>query len=354
MIFPSVVAGSIFTFSLSLGDYIAVQIVGGKTQMLGNLGLRQRQRCATCPFAAALATVPVVDHGRLPARGAPHRRAGEPLSCRRVTRCPDWCWALRGWSCSGSRSSTCRCWSSCSTRSTPTGRSPGRPSGFTLDWWSRALGQPGRARRRCGSASRSALGATALALVLGTLASFALQRYRVLRPRRHLAADRAADRAARHRHRHRAQQRPSPPMLGVDLGVLHGRRRPRDVLHRGGLQQRRRPAAPARRERSRRRRWTSAPTRFTTFRLRHLPAAALGAARRRTAGLRAVASTRSSSPRSPRAAAPDPADLDLHQHVPARTRRRSSTSSATVLIVASIIPIYLSQKLSGDATGGRL
>ena len=27
--FPAVVAGSIFTFSLSLGDYVAVEIVGG-------------------------------------------------------------------------------------------------------------------------------------------------------------------------------------------------------------------------------------------------------------------------------------------------------------------------------------
>ena len=29
--FPGIAAGSIFTFSLSLGDYIAVTIVGGKT-----------------------------------------------------------------------------------------------------------------------------------------------------------------------------------------------------------------------------------------------------------------------------------------------------------------------------------
>ena len=35
--FPAIVAGSIFTFSLSLGDYIAVKIVGGTTQMLGNV-----------------------------------------------------------------------------------------------------------------------------------------------------------------------------------------------------------------------------------------------------------------------------------------------------------------------------
>ena len=34
---PSTVAGAIFTFSLSLGDYITVQLVGGKSQMLGNV-----------------------------------------------------------------------------------------------------------------------------------------------------------------------------------------------------------------------------------------------------------------------------------------------------------------------------
>src|SRR6266568_4926330 len=37
MVFPAIAAGSIFTFSLSLGDYIAVGIVGGKTQLLANV-----------------------------------------------------------------------------------------------------------------------------------------------------------------------------------------------------------------------------------------------------------------------------------------------------------------------------
>jgi putative spermidine/putrescine transport system permease protein len=57
MIVPSLAAGSVFTFSLSLGDYIAVQNVGGKTQMLGNL-VYARQ-ATDIPFAAALATVSV-------------------------------------------------------------------------------------------------------------------------------------------------------------------------------------------------------------------------------------------------------------------------------------------------------
>lgn len=58
MIFPSIVAGSIFTFSLSLGDYITAQIVGGKTQMLGNVV--QQNYVTNLPFAAAFATIPVL------------------------------------------------------------------------------------------------------------------------------------------------------------------------------------------------------------------------------------------------------------------------------------------------------
>jgi putative spermidine/putrescine transport system permease protein len=58
MAFPAVVAGSIFTFSLSLGDYIAVQIVGGPTQLLGNVIYANVGAANNLPFAAALATIP--------------------------------------------------------------------------------------------------------------------------------------------------------------------------------------------------------------------------------------------------------------------------------------------------------
>jgi putative spermidine/putrescine transport system permease protein len=57
LIYPSVVAGSIFTFSLSLGDYITVQIVGGKTQMLGNIVYQNYT--SNLPFAATIALIPV-------------------------------------------------------------------------------------------------------------------------------------------------------------------------------------------------------------------------------------------------------------------------------------------------------
>ncbi|WP_083521815.1 ABC transporter permease [Arthrobacter luteolus] len=55
---PAFVAGSIFTFSLSLGDYIAAQFVGGKTQVIGtviasNINLNP-------PLAAAFGTVPII------------------------------------------------------------------------------------------------------------------------------------------------------------------------------------------------------------------------------------------------------------------------------------------------------
>jgi putative spermidine/putrescine transport system permease protein len=59
-VIPSVIAGSIFTFSLSLGDYITVQIVGGRTQLIGNLVYVNIGAANNLPFAAALATVPVV------------------------------------------------------------------------------------------------------------------------------------------------------------------------------------------------------------------------------------------------------------------------------------------------------
>ncbi|MFD9290296.1 ABC transporter permease [Streptomyces sp. NPDC060030] len=58
IILPSIAAGSVFTFSLSLGDYIAVQIVGGKSQLIGNL--IYSNITLDPPLAAALGTVPVV------------------------------------------------------------------------------------------------------------------------------------------------------------------------------------------------------------------------------------------------------------------------------------------------------
>jgi putative spermidine/putrescine transport system permease protein len=58
MIVPSVVAGSVFTFSLTLGDYIAVGLVGGNTQMIGSIVYQNH--ASNLPLAAAYALVPVI------------------------------------------------------------------------------------------------------------------------------------------------------------------------------------------------------------------------------------------------------------------------------------------------------
>ena len=60
LIFPAIIAGTIFSFSLSLGDYITVNIVGGASQMLGNLVYTNVGAANNLPFAAAYATIPVV------------------------------------------------------------------------------------------------------------------------------------------------------------------------------------------------------------------------------------------------------------------------------------------------------
>jgi putative spermidine/putrescine transport system permease protein len=60
LIFPAIVAGSIFTFALSLGDYITVKIVGGSTQMAANVIYDNIGVAGNLPFAAAAAFFPVV------------------------------------------------------------------------------------------------------------------------------------------------------------------------------------------------------------------------------------------------------------------------------------------------------
>jgi putative spermidine/putrescine transport system permease protein len=57
---PGVVAGSIFTFSLTLGDFITPLLVGGTgSSFIGNVVYENVGVNANVPFAAALATIPV-------------------------------------------------------------------------------------------------------------------------------------------------------------------------------------------------------------------------------------------------------------------------------------------------------
>ena len=57
---PGIAAGSIFTFSLTLGDYIAPSLVGGPgSQLIGNVVFDNIGLANNAPFAAAFATVPL-------------------------------------------------------------------------------------------------------------------------------------------------------------------------------------------------------------------------------------------------------------------------------------------------------
>ena len=58
---PGVVAGSIFTFSLTLGDFITPILVGGaNSSFIGNVIYSNIGTAGNLPFAAALAVVPIV------------------------------------------------------------------------------------------------------------------------------------------------------------------------------------------------------------------------------------------------------------------------------------------------------
>ena len=57
---PGVAAGSIFTFSLTLGDYIIPQVIGDSTLYIGQIVYRQQGVAGNLPFAAAFSLVPIV------------------------------------------------------------------------------------------------------------------------------------------------------------------------------------------------------------------------------------------------------------------------------------------------------
>ncbi len=64
LVLPGIVAGSIFTFSLTLGDYITPLLVGGtKANFIGNVIYTNIGIANNVPFAAAMALVPIVIMG---------------------------------------------------------------------------------------------------------------------------------------------------------------------------------------------------------------------------------------------------------------------------------------------------
>jgi putative spermidine/putrescine transport system permease protein len=61
---PGIIAGSIFTFSLTLGDFITPLLVGGtSSQFIGNVIYDNIGTANNLPFAATLSLVPIVIMG---------------------------------------------------------------------------------------------------------------------------------------------------------------------------------------------------------------------------------------------------------------------------------------------------
>ena len=60
---PGVIAGSIFTFSLTLGDYIIPQIVGSSRLFIGQAVYAQQGTAGNVPLAAAFSVVPIAIMG---------------------------------------------------------------------------------------------------------------------------------------------------------------------------------------------------------------------------------------------------------------------------------------------------
>ena len=175
LIYPAIIAGTIFSFSLSLGDYITVNIVGGANQMLGNLVYTNVGAANNLPARSGDRADPDRHHLRLPRDRASHRRAQQPLgrdmrlgrTARLVLAAvtglilvviyvPLVVVLVNSFS-----TSTSLTWP---------------PPGFTLEWWVRAFESAG-AREAVLTSVQVAIIATVISLVLGTLISIALQRF---------------------------------------------------------------------------------------------------------------------------------------------------------------------------------
>ena len=76
---PGVVAGSIFVFSLTMGDFVAPQLVGGGSQVLGGAIKDRFGVAADFPFGAALASLTLVTLIVFLTITRRTRRAGEPV-----------------------------------------------------------------------------------------------------------------------------------------------------------------------------------------------------------------------------------------------------------------------------------
>jgi putative spermidine/putrescine transport system permease protein len=60
LVMPGVVAGSIFTFSLTMGDFIIPGTIGNSSLFIGQAVLRYQGTAGNIPLAAAMTVVPMI------------------------------------------------------------------------------------------------------------------------------------------------------------------------------------------------------------------------------------------------------------------------------------------------------
>ena len=171
LVFPAVVAGSIFTFSLTLGDFITPGLVGSGEQFIGTVvATTSPSTCRSPPPSRPCPIVIMIIYLLIARRLGAFEHLYETLgdiAAAAAARRPG----------SRSRSSTCRCWSWSSTRSARRATFEWPPPGFTARVVrARRSTTPAPATPSCYSVKTGLL-ATAVALVLGTLASLAVARH---------------------------------------------------------------------------------------------------------------------------------------------------------------------------------
>ena len=171
---PGVVAGSIFTFSLTLGDYITPLLVGGATRSSSATSSTER-RVGIDEQHAVRGRVrdgAARRDGPLPRRRAPAGSVRGALMESRATRSRS-----ASGRCSSSSSSGSRSRSSCVYAFNPSNIQSWPISGFTPHWF-RVAWHDQEVRDALWLSLKAALVATAIALVLGTMAAFGVSRFR--------------------------------------------------------------------------------------------------------------------------------------------------------------------------------
>ena len=340
---PGIAAGSIFTFSLTLGDYVVPDLVGGNNHdFIGNVIFRFQGVAQNVPVRGGVRVRPGRHRQPLPgaheaarrlrgavADGAASRQDRDPRR-RRSSRCS---------------SCTCRC-VVIALNAFSASKIPGWPITNYSTHWFRLAWDDQFARDALVNSFSVGLRAAALALVLGTCVAFALSRFRffgqnaisllfVLPIALPGIVTGMALLSAIEYLEHQA--------LAVD-----GRRRPCDLLHRGRLQQRRRAAAAdvdvvrGGVDGPRRRRLADVPPCHAAEPLDR-------ARRRRPPGVRALVrrGRRDALHRRPQQTLP----LWMYEQFKLPNTAPEANAVAVFVIALTAVPIYFAQRLMRD-TGG--